>query len=377
MRQNGPPIVSVVMSVYNGERYLCDAIESICQQTFRDFEFIIVDDGSTDNTKGILEKYVQKDRRILLSQNERNVGLTRSLNKGLTVARGEYIARQDADDVSLPERLATQVAYLRGHAEIGLLGTAYYLVDFQGKCIGQAQPPLSDSGIRWRLLFHNAFCHTSVMFNRKLTRDVGLFYNEDLLFSQDYDLWTRMLEHTSGANLETPLVCLRVHQSSITSLRRGEQDRIAFAVAAKQIRSLYPRPTIRDSELHILRRWYEKLPVNPSRDDMALCGLLLQILNTFGQQENIDPMTVRDLRRHWINRILACISVKQLSDLWSSDLLPSMLRDDALSVMNHISKRAVKRIGPFLDRTGRGENRRSFYDKGKNLASTVARLTKS
>ncbi len=116
------PRVNVIMAVFNGEQYLQEAIESILRQTFDNFEFVIIDDGSTDKTVEILNRF--SDERIKRLTNESNIGLTRSLNRGIRFSRGEYIVRQDADDVSLPERLAKQVAYLDAHSMVGLVGTS-------------------------------------------------------------------------------------------------------------------------------------------------------------------------------------------------------------------------------------------------------------
>ncbi len=129
------PRVSVLMSVYNGERFLRDSVESILGQTFTDFEFLILDDGSTDSTCEILEEYANKDARIVLVRNDRNLGLTRSLNKGLRLVRGEYLARQDADDISLPKRLEMQVKFLDAHPEVGVVGSALEIIDENGNTI--------------------------------------------------------------------------------------------------------------------------------------------------------------------------------------------------------------------------------------------------
>ena len=133
------PKVTVLMAVYNGERYLRDAVESILCQTFRDFQFLIINDGSTDNTRDLILSY--DDARIVLVDSEHNVGQTRSLNRGLELAAGELIARQDADDISEPDRLAKQVAFLERHPEVALLGTWYKEIDVQGTVIGKRKLP--------------------------------------------------------------------------------------------------------------------------------------------------------------------------------------------------------------------------------------------
>ena len=131
------PKISVVMSVYNGTPYLRECIESILNQTCKDFEFIIIDDGSSDNTWKILTEYANQNQQIKLFKNEENIGLTKSLNKGLKLAGGEYIARQDADDVSLPDRFELQTRFLDAHLEVGALGSSAEVIDEQGMSLRQ------------------------------------------------------------------------------------------------------------------------------------------------------------------------------------------------------------------------------------------------
>jgi glycosyltransferase involved in cell wall biosynthesis len=144
------PRISVVMSVYNGEKYLRQAIESILQQTYTDFEFIIIDDGSTDSSREIIQSY--DDKRIRLVINEQNIGLTKSLNKGIRLAKGEFIARMDADDISLPQRFEKQVAYLDSHPEVGVLGTYANIIDHRGKIINNIIFPTEHETILWTML---------------------------------------------------------------------------------------------------------------------------------------------------------------------------------------------------------------------------------
>jgi glycosyltransferase involved in cell wall biosynthesis len=345
------PMVSVLMSVYNGECYLREAVESILQQTFIDFEFVIINDGSTDSTQDILAEYATRDQRIVLVQNKENIGLTKSLNKWLRIVRGKYIARQDADDVSLPERLMTQVRYLERLDHVGLLGTAYYMVDCQERPIATHRLPLADTEIRWQMLFHSAFCHPSVMFRQELLDKSKPFYNEDLLYSQDYDLWTRLQRRTCVANLDVPMLELRVHDCSISTTHYEEQQRIASKIAAQQINTLIPQRLLTESEVDTLRRWYNRFPQRLSKQDMVLCRTLLRILDAFGKQPNVDPEIVRDIRRRRIGRILAAISKEHLLDLWGSGLLWDVLRNYPSSVLAHTSKRAIRRIRRVLQLT--------------------------
>lgn len=210
------PKISVIMSVYNGEKYLREAIESILNQTFTDFEFLIVNDGSTDGSSEIIQSY--QDERARLINNEQNIGLTKSLNKAIRQARGEYIARQDADDISLPNRFEEQIKYFDRHPEVALLGTSVYKIDKQGKVVGRIIVPAKPSG---NLLKGNQFSHGSTMFKREVVDRLG-GYNELFRYCQDYELWGRIAKHYTVRNLPQALYKLRFHGENIRSLKRDE-----------------------------------------------------------------------------------------------------------------------------------------------------------
>lgn len=230
------PKVSVVMSVYNGERYLRGAVDSILNQTLRDFEFIIVDDASTDDTWQILTAYARRDSRVALARNEENIGLTRSLNKGLALAQGEYIARMDADDISLPERLKKQVAYLDAHPEVGLLGTWVEIIGEGEERLSVLRRPIDPLFIKWSLLFDNYLVHSTVMYRRSLVEKLG-GYNPSR-YAQDYELWSRMSFETQIAILPEVLVRWRRHPTGITARKLARQKAFASEISAGNIRRL-------------------------------------------------------------------------------------------------------------------------------------------
>jgi hypothetical protein len=203
------------MAVYNGARHLHEAIESTLGQTYGDFEFIIVDDGSTDNSRDIVASYA--DHRIRLLTNERNLGLTLSLNRGLDASTGELVARQDADDVSEPERLARQVAYLERERDIAVLGTWYTKIDLDGRQIGERRLPCAPVDIRWAMLFHCPLIHSAVVFRRSALAATTGFYDEAFVYAQDYDLWSRAAGRLLLANVGERLVRLRISPTSMTA----------------------------------------------------------------------------------------------------------------------------------------------------------------
>lgn len=209
------PKVTVLMPVYNGEKHLEKAIESILTQTFRDFEFIIIDDGSTDGTPTILARYQQKDSRMRVCY-QKNEGVTASRNRGCHLAKGNYIAVMDADDVSLPERLAKQVAYLDAHPEVGVLGGWMEVIDENSVPQNKVRTPATPSLIEWSLLFGCPVVHPSVMMRRDVIEQLG-FYRPEALLAEDYDLWARACFTTQIGNIPEILVRYRVWQGGLTS----------------------------------------------------------------------------------------------------------------------------------------------------------------
>jgi glycosyltransferase involved in cell wall biosynthesis len=226
---NQKPKISVVMSVYNGDKYLKEAIESILSQTFTDLELIIINDGSTDRSREILESY--KDGRIRLFNNT-NKGLTKSLNEGIRYSNGEYIARMDADDVSMPNRFERQVSFLDSHPGIVMCGTWAQFTDKDGNDNGPYQTPVSGREIRTMLIKHSPFIHPSVMIRRNLFDKVG-FYDESFRCAQDYELWTRVVALFDTANLPEVLLKYRVLKSGITG-----SNRLKVKIAGLKIRWL-------------------------------------------------------------------------------------------------------------------------------------------
>jgi hypothetical protein len=242
------PVVSVVMSVYNGERYLREAIESILSQTFTDFEFLIIDDGSTDNSADIIRAYQNHDPRIRLVQNDANIGLTRSLNKGLDLARGTYIARMDADDISLPERFARHVAFMDAHPEIGICGT---WAEFFGVTPGGIWRNATDPDeIKSRLFFGQALTHPSVMLRRSTIQSANLYYNSDYVRSQDYELWARASRHVRISNVPEVLLRYRLHPRQIGTTHFHEQVAMNKRIHLMQLMNLGIEPTSQELDFH-------------------------------------------------------------------------------------------------------------------------------
>lgn len=218
---NVDPAVTVLLTVYNGERHLAESIDSVFAQTFEDFELLVVDDGSTDATSEILSGYA--DSRLRVIRNELNLGVTRSLNRGLGKSRGCYVARQDADDVSAPERLERQTAFLDVNPDVTLLASSYLRIRDDGSVFGSRYVPTEALGARWRLLFLNAFTNSSVMFRRDDVERLGGF-REEFVYAQDYDLWSRLAFTGTVAALPDTLVLYRDTRDSLTATLAAHVD---------------------------------------------------------------------------------------------------------------------------------------------------------
>jgi glycosyltransferase involved in cell wall biosynthesis len=214
------PTISVVMSVYNGARFLGEAIESILSQSFRDFEFIIVNDGSTDNTASILESYAAEDGRIRIVA-QGNKGLTEALNLGCSLARGTFVARMDADDIALRDRFLWQIQFMEMYPNVGLLGGGFDLIDSNGKKLCTEILPTGDRELRRALVDSTAFLHPSVIMRRQVLDEVGRY--REVKYAEDYDLWLRLSEHTHIANLPRVIVQYRIHPDQISVSKCREQ----------------------------------------------------------------------------------------------------------------------------------------------------------
>ena len=201
------------MSVYNDEKYIGEAIESILCQTFNDFEFIIIDDCSSDESRSIISCHSKKDSRIIIHRNLNQMGLGYSLRKSIIMSRGELIARMDADDISVPERLDKQVHFFNKHANISILGTAAIDIDENGDKLRNRNVPITHEEIRQILPWANPMVHTSVMFRKADILKLGS-YSRGLPKLQDYELWFRAIsKNFLFANLDEPLVFYRTGEN--------------------------------------------------------------------------------------------------------------------------------------------------------------------
>ncbi|MCX6786449.1 MAG: glycosyltransferase [Candidatus Kaiserbacteria bacterium] len=265
------PLVSVIMPVYNGEKYLKEAIESILCQTFSGFIFLIIDDGSTDNSVDIIRTY--SDTRIILLRNEKNLGISATLNKGLDNTNTTYIARMDCDDISLPTRLEEQVQFMEAHRNIGACGTWIQTIrDNSGYTHKYLTNP---EDIKASLLFNTSLAHPSVMIRKSVLVENNLHYNTNILISNDYALWVEISQYSKLANLPKMLLRYRIHTENVSHVYAQVQKDGASLVRQQQL---------------------EKLGLNPSEEDMY-------IHNSFApKKQNITDFIGKE--ESWLTKII-------------------------------------------------------------------------
>lgn len=212
--------ISIIMPVYNMEQFLDVSIPSILNQILRDFEFIIINDGSNDKSLEIIRNYAKKDKRIKIIDNKNNIGLTKSLNKGLKLARGKFIARMDADDISFPERLELQYNFLEKNKEVFLVGGGALNISKEEEKISIFKPITDEEKLKEKLQIRNCLYHSTIMFrnNKKI------FYRDNFIYAQDYDLYLRLLSQKKRlTNLPNMLIKYRINPQAISFKKPAKQ----------------------------------------------------------------------------------------------------------------------------------------------------------
>jgi glycosyltransferase involved in cell wall biosynthesis len=211
------PLVSIVLPVFNGEKYLKESLDSVIAQSYQNWELVIINDGSTDGTENLILNY--KDERIKYFPNDGNKGIIFSLNRGLRESKGEYIARLDSDDIALPFRIEKQVDFMSGNPDYTLCGTYFKTIDSKGKLLKNVAFPSNNRDAQSYLLLHNCFCHSAIMMRSHIAKD--LQYDEKFQICEDYDLWYRISRLGKILNLPEYATLYRVHDNNM-STRKSE-----------------------------------------------------------------------------------------------------------------------------------------------------------
>lgn len=304
------PSVSVLMTVYNGAQYLHESVQSILSQTYSDFEFIIINDGSTDQTESIVLGY--HDERIIYVKNEQNAGLIASLNKGLLLAKGDLVARMDADDISLPTRLATEVSFLSEHPDVGVVGSYYQTINEWGALGGEAQRPESHHLIQWELCFQNPLAHPTIMMRKDVVQKVG-GYSPDMLHAEDRDLWQRLTKVAKFYNIQKTLLLRRRHSDNITSRFKDIQIENDKKIASRMVQEILQK----DVAIELVGKLNSKTLAKS--DALAMVQLLINMYQIYRFKYNLSPEEQKILRKQ------VAIKVFNWSITWPSQMIKYLL----------------------------------------------------
>jgi glycosyltransferase involved in cell wall biosynthesis len=281
------PLVSVLMPVYNGEKYLNEAIESILNQTYANFEFIILNDGSTDDSEAIILSY--DDSRIVYIKNPDNYKLIKTLNIGFSMTKGKYIARMDADDISHPERFAKQVQFLEFNEDYGLVGSGVNLLNGENKC--QLLYHTDHASLKFALAFYCPFIHPSVMLRKELVKGMDAVFDSNYVHAEDYELWTRLSFITKMANLPEYLLDYRIHDAQISSLNSLTQIELANTIRVNYLKHYFQNEI--DNYSFVFNLLSQKKTLEKK---------LLELLNLYQLDEVNNVFGGDNLNRYLINR---------------------------------------------------------------------------
>jgi len=284
---NSAPAISVVLPVFNAEHYVREAVESILAQSFTDFELIIINDGSTDGSSAILQELAASDARVLLIERA-NGGLVSALNEGIERARANLIARMDADDVAMPERLALQHARMLTSPQLGVLGSFMRLIDASGRIIRLADYPITEADTARFLEKGCPLAHPTVIMRRKAVVEVG-GYRTAFAHCEDYDLWLRISERGFGiANLPKPLLNYRIHGTNVSSVHRQAQElgTIIARLCHRARKAGFPDPA--DGVERIDAGMIKSIPAHLRRDTEAALFVLQHAYLSLANTSDLD-----------------------------------------------------------------------------------------
>jgi glycosyltransferase involved in cell wall biosynthesis len=280
MKKSTP--ISVLMPAYNAEEYIDDAIQSILNQSFRDFEFLIINDGSNDRTEQIILE--NSDTRIKYHKNDKNLGLIKSLNLGFKIAQGKYIVRMDADDISAPNRLYKQYEFMENNDEVGLLGT--WFTSFNETQQKTSKYPLKHDDICLKQLFKIQLCHGTSMIRKSILTKFQLEFNSKFVHAEDFELFTRISNFTLLANIPEVLYFVRKHDKEVSHVFSQEQTDNTRLIQKRQFNDLgYP---ITDNELNSFVNLLEHNYKEVNIDSTTLKGLLLEIIKANKKSKRFD-----------------------------------------------------------------------------------------
>jgi|GEM_PF-379004 len=326
------PTVSVLMSVYNGMTYLPQAIESVLGQSYGDFEFLIINDGSTEPVADLITAY--RDERIVLIDQE-NLGLTRSLNRGFQRVTGEYVARMDSDDVSHPRRLEAQVREVARNTTLDLVGTFFDVIDRDGQVL-ETKDLITDPIYRlWRLQFHNNYGHGTMLLKKQAVVDAGM-YDEELRHAQDYDLWSRLSRKANTMIVPEVLYSYRmVRESEQTSVKNYDSQLLA-AIGVSNRSLMLCNADLCEADCEEVRALYWKF----QRDSITVDGIraIPRTLEGFCERYRVEGRDKSRLLQHVLRDAEAEVRQQEqpLSDEFTAALKDFRMYADSVSTADEV-----------------------------------------
>ncbi|WP_319468923.1 glycosyltransferase [uncultured Pseudodesulfovibrio sp.] len=350
------PLISVLLPVFNGQAHIRDSILSVRNQHLMDFEIIVINDGSTDDTTQIIESIAREDSRIRILHNPRNLGLAASLNAGLAEAKGKYIARQDADDLSMPNRFEHQIAYLESHPEIGMVSCGMELF-YPDKAQRTKFTPVSQwHMIVWNLAIGiNPINHPGVMVQTSVLNDAG-GYNEDFPAAQDFELWSRLIFQTKIQALPEALIYKREHEQQLSEIYRSRKPEYWKNIVNTLGTKLLQRELLPD-ELDALLAFSRGHGNKDKQSLVKAIPVAMELADALGNHFSLTPEQWKTIRTDMANRVAA---------------YPIPLREQAFSgrpLLKEALRRGAYRIKTILPQTASKQSRHSLWDFVRNASS--------
>jgi glycosyltransferase involved in cell wall biosynthesis len=328
------------MPAYNVERFVRAAVESILAQTFVDIELVVVDDASSDGTAAVLSSI--DDPRLITIRHAANRGQGAALNTAIDHARGEYLAVQDADDISFETRLETQLAVFEKDPTIVIVGSSYRLIDEGGRTTGAKRNPTTDTRIRWHALFRVPFRHSTVMYRARPIRANGLRYSISRRPAVDADFFPQLLLHGGGLNIDKRLVSYRVHDRQITSVNRDEQERRIGEIVREQLQEIGVKVDLGD--IPAFRRICALPPHRLTEDELRIAKHSLEAAAAFQRAPWVDPVEARLIMREVIDKLIVAARCGGYRALRRNGTIKAMLREDAASVVTHPVRAGIAKL---------------------------------
>jgi len=293
---NSTPLVSVLMPVFNGEKYLTEAIESILTQTYTNFEFVIINDGSTDTTEEIIKAF--SDSRIRLINNTTNIKLIATLNKGIQLCNGKYIVRMDADDVSLPDRIEVLVGFMEHNPDVGVCGSYYKIIGDNERVI---KYPTSNDELKTSLLFFVPIAHPTTIWRKEVIAKNQLGFDVNYIHAEDYKFWTEIIEYSQLGNVPEILLNYREHNNQISSLYADTQKEKSQNIRKELLQKIFTDITVAEFKL------WEEIIFGPQQysEPLLVAELIKKIVDLNAEKRCYDNyLLMRKLALIWKNVLL-------------------------------------------------------------------------